>query len=196
MTRVPPGDCYFSVDIEADGPVPGPYSMLSFGIAVAARYDGRTFAPEDPEANTFYRELQPISDRFEPDALRAARLDRRRLVDAGSLPSTAMDEAADWVRRTAGVDHPVLVAFPLTFDWMFLYWYFECFATDGSPFEFSSALDMKTMYQQKAGVVVSRAGKADLPPDVRAERPHTHNALDDAIEQAELFANLFAWRGC
>ncbi|WP_329414971.1 hypothetical protein OG802_28390 [Streptomyces sp. NBC_00704] len=26
-------------------------------------------------------------------------------------------------------------------------------------------------------------------------RPHTHHALDDAVEQAELFANLMAWRG-
>jgi hypothetical protein len=29
-------DIYFSADIEADGPIPGPYSMLSFGLAVAA----------------------------------------------------------------------------------------------------------------------------------------------------------------
>jgi hypothetical protein len=27
-------DVYFSVDVEADGPIPGPYSMLSVGVAV------------------------------------------------------------------------------------------------------------------------------------------------------------------
>jgi hypothetical protein len=27
-----PYDIYFSADIETDGPIPGPYSMLSFGI--------------------------------------------------------------------------------------------------------------------------------------------------------------------
>ena len=26
-------EIYLSVDVEADGPIPGPYSMLSFGIA-------------------------------------------------------------------------------------------------------------------------------------------------------------------
>jgi len=27
-------DIYISIDVEADGPIPGPYSMLSFGFAV------------------------------------------------------------------------------------------------------------------------------------------------------------------
>ena len=30
--------------------------------------------------------------------------------------------------------------------------------------------------------------------DLLADRPHTHNALDDAIQQAELFANVFEWK--
>jgi hypothetical protein len=34
-----------------------------------------------------------------------------------------------------------------------------------------------------------------MPPQLLSSRRHTHNALDDAIEQAELFANLFRWAG-
>ncbi|MEU9375818.1 hypothetical protein AB0D94_18815 [Streptomyces sp. NPDC048255] len=46
---------YLSVDIEADGPIPGPYSMISFGASVAGRQDGAVYTAADPEQRTFYR---------------------------------------------------------------------------------------------------------------------------------------------
>src|SRR6266511_1299318 len=174
-------DVYISADIEADGPIPGPYSMLSFGMAVAARFDGGQLEPADPERQTFYRELQPISDLVDLEALEVTGLDRQELLTRGIPPPQAMSEAKTWVEQVAGDHRPVLVGFPLEFDWLFLYWYLERF-TDGSPFRFSSGLDMKTMYQQKARVPISLAGKGDLPKFLQAKRPHTHNALDDAIE--------------
>jgi hypothetical protein len=64
-----------------------------------------------------------------------------------------------------------------------------------SPFGFSGALDMKTMYQQKAGVTLGKAGRGDLPPALTSQRPHAHNALDDAVEQADIFNQLFVWKG-
>jgi len=106
-----------------------------------------------------------------------------------------MDDAGAWVREQAGDDRPVLVGFPLVFDWMFVYWYFVRFAAEGSPFDFSSGLDMKTMYQQKAGVALSEAGKDDLPAVLRSDETHRHHALADAIEQAGIFARLFVWDG-
>jgi hypothetical protein len=184
-------DLYFSADIEADGPIPGPYSMLSFGLAVAGRFDGDSFERAVPEAATFYRELQPISADWHPEALEVSGLDRDSLIEEGTDPEKAMNDAATWVSSQAGKDRAVLVAFPLGFDWMFIYWYFMNFASDGSPFDFSSALDMKTMLARREGVVLDRAGKGDIPPALRSNRPHTHNALDDAIEQAELFGKLW-----
>jgi hypothetical protein len=89
---------------------------------------------------------------------------------------------------------PVLVGYPVVFDWMFLHWYFVAFCGE-SPFGFSGALDMKTIYQQKAHVPLDEAGRDDLPTELRAARPHTHNALDDAREQAEIFNKLFLWEG-
>ena len=53
---------------------------------------------------------------------------------------------------------------------------------------------MKTMYQQKADVVMALVAKRCMPAPVLPARRHTHHALADAIEQAELFANLFTWR--
>jgi hypothetical protein len=187
-------DFYISADIEADGPIPGQYSMLSFGLCVAGRYDGRTFESRDPEADTFYRELKPAFDEVNQEALAVSRLDRDKLFLDGVDPTQAMEEAADWITQRAGSDRPVLVGFPLVFDWMFLHWYFVHYCGN-SPFGFSSGLDMKSMYQAKAAVTIDRAGRADLPVDLTSSRPHTHNGLDDAIEQAHIFNRLFVWRG-
>jgi 3'-5' exoribonuclease Rv2179c-like domain len=187
-------DIYVSADIEADGPIPGRYSMLSFGFAVAGRFDGATFEALEPSAETFYRELQPISDEFDSEALAAAGLDRERLRREGADPVAAMREAAEWVERQAADAQPVLVGYPVVFDWMFLRWYFVNFVGE-SPFGFSAALDMKTIYQQKARVTIDHAGRNDLPPELQSMREHTHNALDDAIEQAEIFNRLFSWDG-
>lgn len=189
-------DLYISADIEADGPIPGPFSMLSLGLCVAARFDGSTFTPLDPRKRTFYAELKPISERFDTEALRVARLDRTALAANAETPQDAMTRAAAWVQGVAGHDRPVLVGFPASFDWMFIYWYFVSFCEQGSPFAFSSVLDIKTMYQQRAHVVVSRAGKEDIPAELaRGTQAHTHNALDDAVEQAELFVRLWDWPG-
>jgi hypothetical protein len=197
MLRAVPdqADLYISGDVEADGPIPGEFSMLSFGLAVAGRFDGDEFESTDPAQRTFYAELRPITERWQPEALEVSGLDRDALARKGRAPAEAMSEAADWVREQAGEDRPVLVGFPLVFDWMFLHWYFERFVTGGSPFGFSGGLDMKTMYQQKAGVVLSQAGKDDLPASLRGDLPHRHQALGDAVEQAGIFARLFAWDG-
>ena len=53
---------------------------------------------------------------------------------------------------------------------------------------------MKSMYAARAMLPVSRAGRNDLPAALRSERVHTHNALDDAIEQADVFTKLFVWQ--
>jgi DNA polymerase III epsilon subunit-like protein len=185
-------DLYISADVETDGPVPGPFSMLSFGLSVAGTYDGNQFLrPQRGESCVFYRELKPISDKFDPEALRVNGLDRDELSRAGADPSDAMSAAARWVTEVSDGFRPVLVAYPVAFDWSFLYWYFAQFADSPSPFGHSSCLDIRTLYQAVAGNVFDRSGKSSMPDSVLPSRAHTHNALDDALEQGELFANLF-----
>ena len=104
-----------------------------------------------------------------------------------------MEAAARWVEDVAGPHRAVLVAYPVAFDWSFLYWYFMRFAHNGSPFGFSSCLDVRTLYQARAHTVHDLSSKEHMPERLQPHRPHTHNALDDAIEQAELFSNVFAW---
>lgn len=187
-------DVYISADIEADGPIPGRYSMLAFGLAVAATFNGATFEPYTPARATFYRELKPVAEDFDAAALKVSGLDRDLLVREGAEPAVAMRDAAAWVRTQAAGARPVMVGYPAVFDWMFIHWYFVHFVGE-SPFGFSGALDMKTMYQQKARVTLDLAGRADLPRELASSRRHTHNALDDAMEQAEIFNRLFVWEG-
>ncbi len=191
----PVADVYFSADVETDGPIPGPYSMLSFAVVVAGHFDGVTFKRADPRAQHFYAELRPISDQFEQEALNVNKIDRNRLLRHGEDPATTMTRASEWIRRQAGSEKPVLVAYPLSFDWTWLYWYFVRFGAHGSPFNHSRCFDVKTAYAVKARVPVAKAGRDEVRQELRSARPHTHHALDDAIEQAEIFANIFEWDG-
>ena len=189
-------DCYISADIEADGPVPGTdaNSMLALGLCVAARFDGHTFAVEDPDAQTYYAELRPISPFFEPEALAVSGLDRDHLLAEGRDPAEVMPDVAAWVRKVAAGDRPVMVGWPAPFDFSWLHWYFIRFAgTD--PFSYQGGLDIKGLFALKARLPIAEAHKDRIPAHLRSRRPHTHNALDDAKEQADLFTAIYQWDG-
>ena len=188
-------DAYFSADVETDGPIPGPFSILSFGIVYAGSFDGRSFDRPQKYDQTFYRELRPISETFDPEALRVNGLDRWRLCLEGESPERAMTEASYWIKKVAGHARPVLVAYPLSFDWTWLYWYFIRFSADGSPFDYSRCFDVKTALAVKAAIPISEAARSRINPLLQSKRPHSHHALEDAREQAEIFANIFEWRG-
>lgn len=188
-------DAYFSADVETDGPIPGPFSMLSFALVYAGSFDGKRFERPKSYECVFYSELKPISEDFQQEALLINGLDRSRLCREGRPPEVAMIEAAQWVNQCAGQAKPVLVAYPLSFDWSWLYWYFIRFSPLGSPFEYSRCFDIKTALAVKAGIPIADAGRSKLQASLRPRRAHTHHAVDDAIEQAEIFANIFEWEG-
>src|ERR1700693_1893631 len=87
-------DAYFSADVETDGPIPGPFSILSFALVYAGSFDGRHFQRPENYSQTPYREVEPISENFEPEALRINGLDRPRLCVEGEPPEKAMTEAS------------------------------------------------------------------------------------------------------
>lgn len=188
-------DAYFSADVETDGPIPGPYSILSVGLVYAGRFDGSKFERPANYDQRLYLEVRPISDSFDPEALRVNQLDRDRLVREGMAPEDAMTTAAAWIKKLAGTARPVLVAYPLSFDWSWLYWYFVRFSREGSPFNHSSCFDIKTAFAVKGHLPIADAGRSQLFDELRGEGAHSHHALEDAIEQAEIFANIFEWEG-
>ncbi len=188
-------DAYFSADVETDGPIPGVFSILSFALVYAGSFDGQHFRRPQSYKQIFYKELRPISENFQLEALRVNGLDRKRLCIEGEAPERAMTEAFQWTRSISREAQPVLVAYPLSFDWSWLYWYFVRFSSEGSPFAYSRCFDIKTAVAVKAGIPISQAGRSRIDPSLRPRHPHTHHAIDDAIEQAEIFANVFEWEG-
>ena len=188
-------DAYFSADVETDGPIPGPFSMLSFAIVYAGSFDGERFERPKEYERRFYRELRPISKEFQEEALKVNGLDRDRLCREGLAPEHVMTEAYRWVKDNCADANPVLVAYPLSFDWSWLYWYFVRFSAEGSPFGYSRCFDIKTALSVKGRIPICRAGRARLDPSLGSNLAHTHHAIGDAIEQAEIFANIFEWEG-
>ena len=122
-------DAYFSADVETDGPIPGPFSILSFAIVYAGTFDGKRFERPKSYDQTIYKELKPISNQFQEEALRVNGLDRRRLSLEGENPESAMTEACRWIIKNAGHCNPVLVAYPLSFDWS---WLMACARASGA----------------------------------------------------------------
>jgi hypothetical protein len=61
---------WIMVDIEADGPIPGDYSMVSFGAVVV----------EPGLERTFNGELRPISKKFVPEALAVSGFTREQTL--------------------------------------------------------------------------------------------------------------------
>ncbi len=187
-------DVYFSADVETDGPIPGPYSMLSFALVPAGRFDGQRFERPTSTADSFYACLRPISDHFEPEALAVNGLDRAALLETGTDPAQAMRDASQWIAERCRGGVPILVAYPLSFDGSWLYWYFVRFLGE-SPFGHSRCFDVKTAIAVQHGLPIAAAGRKHLPAELQPNHPHTHHAVDDAIAQAEIFAKLFEGRG-
>jgi hypothetical protein len=86
-------EIYISVDIEAAGPVPAIYCMLSLGAAVV----------DDPK-ETFYVELKPTNDQFVPEAMKVVGKTLQDFEKSGSAPQEAMSQFQDWLARVATCD--------------------------------------------------------------------------------------------
>jgi DNA polymerase III epsilon subunit-like protein len=175
-------ECFISVDIEAAGPVPAKYAMLSIGGCLV----------EDPE-QTFYVELKPEHTLATPEALAVTGLSIERLLERGERPERAMAMFEDWVLSEVPSGHrPVFTAFNAAFDWMFIADYFERFL-GRNPFG-HSALDIKA-FAMGAGNTSWAATSMDvLAARHLGGRSLTHNALADAQDQAELFRHLLEER--
>lgn len=174
-SRLP--ELYIAADVEADGPIPGPYSMISLGLAVVGR----------PELR-FYTELRPISEDFVPAALAVSGLDRDRLLREAPTAEEAMAAAARWVNGLRRIGRPVFLAAPAVWDGMFVHWYFLRFVGH-SPFGATgSGIDLRSYWMGLTGVEWAQTRKGKIKHELGLhDIPHTHHAGDDAAELAQVF---------
>lgn len=178
------GEIYVSTDVETDGPIPGPHSMLSFASA-AFEADGNL-------VSTFSANLEQLPGatghpetmkwwQGHPVAWEACRSDARP-------PEKVMREYRAWLEGLPA--RPVFAAYPAGFDFTFVYWYLIRYAGE-SPFS-HSALDIKTYAMALLRKDYRDSVKRSMPKRWFSDRRHTHVALDDAIEQGELFCRMLA----
>lgn len=173
---------FISVDIEASGPFPPDFSMLSVGAVVVG----------NPSVK-FYRELKPINDNFTKEALEVSGFTMEQAKEKGKDPAVAMREFADWVEKLSNKGKPKFVGYPAAFDWQFINYYFLKYLGK-NPFGLAPA-DIRSIY---FGMFPTENGftirKEDIKKRLGVTAKHTHNALDDAEEQAQIFARMLEIR--
>lgn len=177
-------EIYVSTDVESDGPIPGPHSMLSFASAA--------YLPDKTLVDTFSANLELLPG-AEGDPKTMAWWGQNAAAFAATrdhleAPTPAMKRYVAWLKKLPA--RPVFVAYPAGYDFLFIYWYLIRFAGE-SPFS-HSALDIKTFAMALLKTDYRDAVKKNMPRHWFDPFPHTHVALDDAIEQGALFCNMLA----
>ncbi len=160
---------YIMVDIEADGPSPGDYSMVCFGAIVV-----------EPElSKTFYGKLKPISEKWDPEALKVSGFSREEALKFDD-PKAVMESFDQWIAENSR-GRPIFISDNNGFDWQFINWYFHHFLGK-NPFGHSS-MNLGSLYKGIA---------KDTSKNFKHLRKtkHTHNPADDAKGNAEAFLEL------
>ncbi|HKZ43754.1 MAG TPA: 3'-5' exonuclease [Anaerolineales bacterium] len=171
---------YISIDVETSGPNPGQYSMLSIGACTLT----------EPR-QTFYIELKPDKAGFRQDALAISGLSMETLANDGTPPKESMQKLADWLKEVIPEEErPLFVAFNAPFDWMFINDYFMRYL-GFNPFG-HAALDIKSYFMGQEKVKWSQTSMRYISDHLDGNGPLSHNALQDAIDQAKLFEKMLA----
>ncbi|MFZ5509556.1 MAG: exonuclease, partial [Pseudomonadota bacterium] len=167
---------------ETDGPVAGKHSMLSLGSAA--------YLADKGLLSTFSANLEPLPE-FIPDARTVAWWATQ--PEAWSAcrrnpehPRDVMTRYLAWLKALPG--RAVFVAYPVAFDFSFVYWYLTQFVGE-NPFGFS-AIDIKTYAMALMRKPYRACGKRSMPAEWFDSVAHSHIALEDAIEQGSLFCNM------
>jgi DNA polymerase III alpha subunit (gram-positive type) len=160
---------YVMVDVEADGPIPGDYSMISFGAVVV----------EPALDRTFYGQLKPISEQFVPEALAVSGFTREQCLSFEN-PKIVMENFADWLANQCK-GRMLFISDNNGFDWQFINWYFHHF-NGRNPFGFSST-NLGSLYKglQKDTFVTFKHLR---------KTKHTHHPVDDAKGNAEALLQM------
>ncbi len=157
------------VYVEADGPIPGDFSMICFGAVLV----------EPSLTRTFYGRLAPISPRWIPEALAVSGFSREETL-AFDEPKTVMESFEKWLQEACR-GRPIFVSDNNGYDWQFINYYFHHFL-ERNPFGHSST-NLGSLYK---GLV------KDFSKNFKHLRrtAHTHHPLDDALGNAQALLTL------
>jgi hypothetical protein len=196
----------FSLDVEAAGPIPGLWWMCSLGICRTDDVHAGWSALLKPmvlpgvsqpdEVGALQVVAKGLKDlRWDP-ALSPeanARAVRSYFERNGCEPREALLELREWLLRQAGTHRAVIVGSPVTYDFMWLYWYWWHFLKEMPPFGFSG-LDVRSYFMGMHGVDFLGTGKERYLKHYPNEYAHTHDPLDDARQQGRIWNDMVAER--
>jgi DNA polymerase III epsilon subunit-like protein len=179
---------YFCVDVEASGPVPPLYNLLSIGATVVRPEGNRHVIGE-----SFYVELKPVFPGFEAEALAVCGLDVERLRREGAEPREALERLTAWVleQNRGSRERPVFVGHNAVFDWSYLAYYFAHYGLE-NPFGYKG-IDSKSLAMGRLGISWNDTSKdvleklLKLPPQ---DPTQIHRADYDAHYQALILRAL------
>jgi hypothetical protein len=160
---------YVMIDIEADGPIPGDYSMISFGAVIV----------EPALDRTFYGQLRPISEKYIPAALAVSGFSREECLEFDE-PKKVMRDFRKWLKANCK-RRLMFISDNNGFDWQFINWYFHHFLGE-NPFGHSST-NLGSLYKG-----MQRDTFAKFKHLRRTK--HTHNPVDDARGNAEALLHM------
>ena len=165
----------FIIDVEANGPCPGLYSMVSFGAVLV---DGKNQV-------TFKGEVKPITELYDQGAYDAIGVTYAEHLTYDD-PEKIMLAFNKWVKNTAGNDRATMWSDNNGFDWQYVNYYFHKYV-GSNPFGFSSRRigDLYSGY-------VKDIGAASKWKNLRTTK-HTHDPLDDATGNAEALWKIMQW---
>jgi hypothetical protein len=159
---------YIMVDVEADGPCPGLYSMVSLGAVVV-----------EPSLNrTFYMQFKPISDQWIPQALAVSGHSRIECLEFME-PQIGMECFDGWLKTLNTKVY--FISDNNGFDWQFVNYYFWKFLNK-NPFGHSST-NLGSLY---------KGLERDMFKNFKHLRKtkHTHHPVADARGNAEAFLTI------
>lgn len=186
-----PKTVYFCIDLEASGPVPGIYNMVSIGGVVVRYKEGQHHLGDE-----FYYEIKPDFKGFKDEAMSIHGLSRSHLENYGESSQVVLEKIADFVKNALNPgERPLFVGHNAPFDWMFVAWYFAWAGLE-NPFGYN-ALDTKALMMGRMQVPWNRANKDTLSESFPhlVQPDNAHNALADAHFQAEILIHLLDWNG-
>jgi len=179
---------YFCVDLEASGPVPPLYNLLSIGATVVREARGL-----HEVGASIYLELKPIFPGFDPDAMKVCGLDAERLKEEGTEPRAGLERLASWVaeNNVGSEEQPCFVGHNAVFDWSYIAYYYAHFGM-ANPFGYKG-LDTKSLAMGCLGIPWRETSKENLESLLalpRQDPARIHRADYDASYQALILKAL------
>jgi DNA polymerase III epsilon subunit-like protein len=150
--------------------------MISIGAVVC----------KPPFDESFYATIKPVTTEFVPEALAVSGFTREETLqfNTAEVQMARFSEWLNFMRNRYG--YPVFIADNNGFDWSFTNYYLHYY-TGSNPFGYSS-WNLNSFYK-------------GIEKDFRAKfkryrvTKHTHNALDDAIGNAEALHTILTKYG-